>query len=279
MRLAILDGRVEFTHPCLANAHVMPVDLGGSRLQKSVSSMTHATAIASLLFSKGSGSVQGVGPNCTGLSADIYSFDRSFVPHQCSETLLAYAINKSLEFKADIINISAGFDMQSCNASSLLRTALNRCAEQGTLVVASVSNTGSEINSIPACLPGVLAVGSLDAQGAPSKFSSFHPAIAKRGILAPGEGLLCAAPGGAFAARSGTSYAAAIVSGVASVLLSVARGYQTLLSAIQVGEMLVSTALACQDSENGGRCLAGRLNIEAALRKIVAGERYGRGFV
>ncbi|WP_353728554.1 S8 family serine peptidase [Mesorhizobium sp.] len=280
VKVAVLDGSVDFCHPSLVNSSVLPMEFGGSRLQRFASSKAHGTSVCSLIFSKSYGDLEGIAPDCTGLSVDIFSFDRTEGSAQCTEPLLAYAINRSLEFCVDIINISGGFDVRGCSASPLLRSALERCSKRGTLVVSSVSNSGLEITSVPACLPGVIAVGSADGSGRPSRFSSFDTRIARRGILAPGENLLCAAPNSRTAVRSGTSYAAAVVSGVAAVLLSIARVRQIAVSAIQIGNLLLNTVSTCSSSENEERqrCLGGRLNIDAALECVISGGKNGRGF-
>jgi subtilisin family serine protease len=279
VRIAVLDGPIDHHHPCFVGSRLTPLDFGGSRLQRSRASKSHGTAVSGLIFSEVRGDVQGIGPKCTGITADIFSFDRAPEPPQCTEPMLAYAIGRALQYNVDVINISGGFDARNCSASLLLRSVLDHCSKRGTLVVSSVSNTGLKISSVPACLPNVLAVGSEDANGFPSRFSSFDSALVVRGILAPGEGLLCAAPDGKTAVRSGTSYAAAIVSGVVAVLLAVARSLKVRMSALHIGDLLLETASACpiQPGQTRMRCLAGRLNTVAALERVIMlGGKVGR---
>ncbi len=273
VRIAILDGPIDQKHPCFAGSKLEKLDSGGSRLQSSITSRAHGTAVASLIFGKSFKDIDGIVPQCQGLFIDIFSFDRGSDLPQCTESLLAYAINRALKYDVDIINISGGFDTDSCYVSSLLQSALNNCLTRGVLVVSAVSNSGSRTSSVPACVPSVLAVGSQNSEGRPSQFSSFEFGLEDGGILAPGERIICAAPDGESAVRSGTSYAAAIVSGVAAALLSITRSSRARMPAIQIGHLLLATASPCpaRNGEPKLRCLAGRMDIYAALQRTMTG--------
>ncbi|HAA27596.1 MAG TPA: peptidase S8, partial [Cyanobacteria bacterium UBA8553] len=58
------------------------------------------------------------------------------------------------------------------------------------------------------------------AEGIPLDFSNWGDRYQTQGILAPGENILGAIPGGGAIANSGTSYATPIVAGIAALLLS-----------------------------------------------------------
>ncbi|MCC8953123.1 S8 family serine peptidase [Bradyrhizobium sp. Pear77] len=273
VRVAVLDGPVDHQHPCFRGARLRQLDFGGSRLQRSYATASHGTAVASLIFSKPASDIGGICHGCTGLTADIFSFDRTEGPPQCSETLLAYAINRMLQYGADVINISAGFKTRVCIGSPLLISALRRCQRRGAVVVAPVGNDGSEVQAIPACLPGVLAVGSLDKSDGLSTFTNYTADYSESALLAPGEGLVCAAPLGASGVRTGTSYAAAIVSGVLANLLSVARTSNKEVLAAHIGDLLLETATGCPSDTFGAPfcSFVGRLNIPRALQRLTEG--------
>ena len=64
------------------------------------------------------------------------------------------------------------------------------------LIVAAAGNNGCQCLHLPAALPTVLAVGAMDAQGLPLGSSNWGDAYQNEGILAPGEKVFGAVPGG-----------------------------------------------------------------------------------
>jgi subtilisin family serine protease len=60
----------------------------------------------------------------------------------------------------------------------------------------------------------------MNSRGEPLDFSNWGEMYRSHGILAPGENIPVALPGGSIAARTGTSYATAIVTGIAALLIS-----------------------------------------------------------
>ena len=69
-------------------------------------------------------------------------------------------------------------------------------AERGVLIVAAGGNDGCECLHVPAALPNVIAVGAMDANGRPLEFSNWGELYRQQGVLAPGENILGAVPGG-----------------------------------------------------------------------------------
>ena len=94
------------------------------------------------------------------------------------------------------------------------------CANHGVLVVAAAGNDGCPCLHVPAAMPSVLVVGAMDGRGEPLDSSNWGEAYRTHGVLAPGEQIEGAAPGGGTAASNGTSFATALVSGVAALLMS-----------------------------------------------------------
>lgn len=92
----------------------------------------------------------------------------------------------------------------------------------------------------------------------------------RNGILAPGQNLTIATAGGGVTQATGTSYAAAIVSGVAAVLLSIARAEGYAIDAIDVRQILMDSAMPCTPERDGAcdRYLAGSLDAASALAML-----------
>lgn len=141
------------------------------------------------------------------------------------------------------------------------------CQERNILLIAAAGNDGCECLHVPAALPHVLAVGAMDARGHPLDFSNWGDRYQHQGLLAPGENILGAKPGGGTERLNGTSFAAPIVSGVAALLLSeqVRRGDPP--DPQRVRQLLLQSALPCDDDVPAAsrRCLAGTLNPGGAM--------------
>ncbi|MFZ8528613.1 S8 family serine peptidase, partial [Staphylococcus aureus] len=77
---------------------------------------------------------------------------------------------------------------------------------------AAAGNDGCECLHLPAAAQSVLSVGAVDAQGTPIASSNWGDVYAAQGIVALGERVLGAMPGGGTSEKSGTSFATPIVS-------------------------------------------------------------------
>ncbi|MGG7569654.1 S8 family serine peptidase [Streptomyces sirii] len=133
---------------------------------------------------------------------------------------LARAIERAVEEGAHIINISGGERTPDAQADSLLARALRRCDDSGVLVVSAVGNDGCDCLQVPAAVSSVLAVGALGSDGEPLKINNWGDAYRTNGVLAPGQDIEGAAPGGGRAALTGSSFATPVVSGVAALLVA-----------------------------------------------------------
>ena len=99
-------------------------------------------------------------------------------------------------------------------SGSTLTSAL---AAKGIVMVAAGGNAGPSSPPLyPAAYPGVIGVGATDAADALFAASNRGDQIA---VAAPGVDLLLPAPGGKYEMQTGTSFAAALVSGVAALML------------------------------------------------------------
>ncbi len=139
-----------------------------------------------------------------------------------------YAVDQG----ADILNMSFGDPVFSPVIGDVVRYARSA----GCLVVAAVGNEGNDEVFYPARMEEVVAVAAADDEGQPLAFSNWGYSV---DIAAPGLAVHGPVPGGGYAERSGTSMAAAHVSGVAAVTWS----RQPQLTAGQVRGALANRAL------------------------------------
>ncbi|MFG3705690.1 S8 family serine peptidase [Micromonospora sp. NPDC047670] len=107
----------------------------------------------------------------------------------------------------------------------VLRPATAALDAAGIMVVAAAGNTGPYCGSIddpPAPYEDVLTVGAVDRQRRVTSFSSRGPVpgAAKPDLVAPGDEVLSAMPGGGYDSLSGTSMATPQVAGVVALMWS-----------------------------------------------------------
>jgi subtilisin family serine protease len=268
--IAILDGPVDQTHPSLQSARLNWIETLISGSPQQGPAVQHGTHVTSIVFGQHDGPVKGIAPYCRGLIVPIFKdgTDGSIAP--CSQLDLARAIAQALEAGAKIINISGGESTSSGKAHPILADAVQACADRNVLIVAAAGNEGCECLHIPGALPSVLAVGAMDNQGSPLDFSNWGTQYRMQGILAPGENILGAAPGGGTRAQSGTSYATPTVSGVAALLLSLQLKLGQEIDTRVVRTAILESAYAC-DPKAVLDCrpfMVGSLNVPGAHRLV-----------
>nr|WP_155824120.1 PatA/PatG family cyanobactin maturation protease [Gloeocapsa sp. PCC 7428] len=271
--IAVLDSSVDQSHPCFEGANLTQLQTLVSGFAKSGSVAQHGTHIASIIFGQPNSSVPGIAPGCRGLTVPVFADGQEgLVP--CSQLDLARAITQAVEQGANVINISGGQLTQSGEPDPFLTNAIQLCRENNVLIVAATGNDGCACLHFPAAIASVLAVGAMNAQSQPMRFSNWGEAYQTNGILAPGENILGAVPGGGTAAKTGTSFAAPIVSGIAALLLSIQlqRGEKPDPHAIR--DAILQSALPCDPakSSDSRRCLVGKLNISGAYALITKGK-------
>ncbi len=272
--VAILDGPVDRGHRSLAGARLAVIEsVAASEPALGGPATRHGTAVAGLIFGRhGTDSpAPGMAPDCRGLIVPVFG-DADAPPGEpfrpsCSQLDLARAILTAVEGGASIINISAGQYGPASSSEPILADAVARAIRRGVLVVAAAGNDGCECSQVPAALPGVLAVGAMDALGRPLESSNWGDAYRATGLLAPGADLVAALAGGDRFAVAGTSFAAAVVSGAAALLWSLAIRLGQALRGAHVREILLDSANTClDDSILSRRHLKGRLDLVQAAR-------------
>jgi len=218
--IAILDGPVDISHPCFQGADLTRLDTLVSDAAGDGPMSAHGTHITSLIFGQPGGPVRGIAPRCRGLILPVF---RDYQEGRLSQLDLARGIEQAVQEGAHIINISGGEQSPSGQANDVLARAVQLCESNNVLVVAAVGNDGCECLHVPAALPGVLAVGALGANGQSLDANNWGQAYRANGVLAPGEDIPGAVPGGGIARFTGSSFATPIVCGVAALLLSIQR--------------------------------------------------------
>ena len=180
---------------------------------------------------------------------------------------------------AQVINVSAG-DPGAC--PRFMQDAITAALSHGVTraIVTSAGNDNDGGDHFPSSCDGVISVAASTSTGTKAGYSNYGPRI---DIAAPGGNgggnasvnFLALSNSGATSpqadaasSRAGTSFAAPLVSGVASLALSVAPG----LSAAALREVLKTSAKAFPEASNCRTlgCGAGILDAGAAVRSAAA---------
>lgn len=144
---------------------------------------------------------------------------------------IAEGITWAANHGAKVINLSLG----GYEDNPVLHDAIASASAKGAVVVAASGNDGNDTPQYPAAYPEVLAVGATDKGGRLTDFSSYGDWI---DVAAPGFGIVAPGSGQDYYVGDGTSFAAPMAAGVASLVRSV---YPTLTPA-QVIDRIKATA-------------------------------------
>jgi type VII secretion-associated serine protease mycosin len=190
--------------------------------------LLHGTYIAALIAGHGSGKgnslgVVGVAPQAHILAVRVILDDREpgvaiYNSSPRYTNSVAEGVNYAVKHGAQVINMSLG----SAQPTRGLRAAVGNAIAHGVVVVASAGNSGTAKGGYapyeyPASFTGVISVAAVNAAGIRAPFSEKNASVE---LSAPGVNVVSAGPGGQYMQGSGTSPAAAFVSGVAALIKS-----------------------------------------------------------
>ncbi len=198
--VAVIDSGIDQSHPALTGV----IEKSFDALNSGEGPHSHGTAIAGIIA--GHARLTGAAPAVHILAA------RAFSATQGSTISILASIDWAAGQGARVINMS--FTGPSDPA---LGRILAAARQKGAVLVAAAGNAGPKSSPLwPAADPNVIAVTATD-------YDDRLFAMANRGshvaIAAPGVDILVATPGESYKMESGTSFAAAFVSGVAALVL------------------------------------------------------------
>ncbi len=207
VRIAVIDSNADTHHEDL-RGRIKSVDDFAPR--GALPDRDHGTAVTSIIVARANNAkgIVGVAPDAQlSLYAACWSSpDTGTVV--CDSFTLAKAIDTLLEKPPHVLNMSLAGP-----ADALLERLLRAAHRRGVILVAA--SPGGDQRSFPASMEEVIAVRS----GQSSRLEDGP-------IHAPGEQILVAAPGNKYEFRSGSSLAAAHVSGVVALMLAVSPDEQ-----------------------------------------------------
>jgi subtilase family protein len=203
--VAVIDSEIELTHPDLVGAIVERFDAVG-RADKP---HAHGTGMAGAIAARRK--LMGIAPEARILAIHAFSPDSGESPQATTQHILAgmeYAIKKG----ARVINMSFAGPYDP-----MLQMAMKKARDQGVVLIAAAGNAGPKSPPLyPAADPNVIAVTATDVNDKLFDHANRGPQVA---IAAPGVDILEPAPNAGYQLTTGTSVAAAHVSGVAALLI------------------------------------------------------------
>lgn len=235
--VAVVDTGVDRTHPDLRGNVMRGVDVltGGTVSRDPHGHGTHVAGIVAAVAGNRRG-VAGLAPRAAVLPIRVLGADG-----RGSSDDVARGVLLAVDRKAQVVNLSlsAGTD------DPALARAVAYAQRKGVLVVAGAGNSGCGVLfrpvQYPAAYPGVVGVGSVDADLRGSSFSSCGSWV---DVVAPGRGIWSTVPRDdrlscpdVYCALSGTSMSSPYVAAAAALAMS-RRG----LSAQRVAARLEETA-------------------------------------
>ncbi|PIQ61985.1 MAG: hypothetical protein COV99_07600 [Bacteroidetes bacterium CG12_big_fil_rev_8_21_14_0_65_60_17] len=259
--IAVLDSGVDYMHPAFGGAFGPGARVRGgydfvNGDEDPMDDNGHGSHVA--------GIAAGIGPLIAGVAPAASLLAVKVLDHTGSgrESHILAGIDWAVRAGADIINLSLG---GAGHPDDLLGQAVDAAAAAGVVVVAATGNSGRfQDVGTPAAAAGALGVGSVSRTGEVSSFSSRGPTLntfaVKPELVAPGEQILSARPGGGFQVLSGTSMATPHVAGAAALVMEARPD----LSESDIRHLLAATSASTGNNvfEQG----AGLLRVDHAIR-------------
>jgi subtilisin family serine protease len=255
--VAVLDTGVDPTHPLLAG-RLAP---GGADLVDGDSdpweeadgidsdgdgatdeAMGHGTFVAGLVLS--------VAPESRILPIRVLDSDGVGTAFQ-----VAAGLEAARRGGARVVNLSLGMTEEA----DVVEDLIDEMEDEGVVFVASAGNRGSDRRQFPAGAGDVIGVAAVDLNDRRAEFSNFGSWVS---ASAPGVGLVSLLPEGALGTWSGTSFAAALASGEAALLIGLAPAARS----DDILDAILDSAIRLSDSALDG---AGRLDARAAVDRLL----------
>jgi hypothetical protein len=202
--VAVIDSGIDVAHPELAGMIIDSFDA----LDSDEGAHAHGTAVAGAIVAHAR--LVGAAPAARILAA------RAFSTKERTPEATTYSINRSIDWAvargAHVINMSF-----TGPRDPSIEQRVAQVRKMGLIVIAAAGNAGPKSGPLyPAAYPNVIAVTATDADDKVFQGANRGSHIA---VAAPGVDILLPAPAAAYQVTTGTSFAAAEVSGVVALML------------------------------------------------------------
>ncbi|MCU4178579.1 S8 family serine peptidase [Bosea sp. BH3] len=251
VRVGMIDSGVDMEHPEISGSVQAYLDA----VDGQATPHAHGTSMATAIIAHGE--LQGIAPAARLLVARAFGG-----PQANSANGKSFQILTSLEWlvqqRAKIVNLSFAGPQDR-----LLSRALAGAKERGVIAVAAAGNAGPRSAPLyPGADPSVIAVTATDAEDRVFVDANRGSYIV---VAAPGVDVLSAEPAGRYAFTSGTSIAAAHVSGLVALLVE----KQPELDLDSARRILVESAIDLGSKGRDPTYGAGRIEPTTALARVL----------
>jgi hypothetical protein len=203
--IAVIDSQVDTAHPDLSGAFAGQFDAVGSRDKPD----EHGTEMTGAIVAHRK--LLGVAPRARILAIHAFSPQAQTAAQTTTQHILA-GIDWAIAKGARIINMSFAGPYDP-----VLSLALKKAHEKGIVLIAAAGNAGPDSPPLyPAADENVIAVTAIDENDKLLPQANQGPHVA---LSAPGVNILETAPNASYGFTTGTSVAAAHVSGVAALII------------------------------------------------------------
>jgi len=259
-RIAIIDSGIDVTHPDLTNAVAASFRVAG---KAAAQPGDHGTAIAGIIRARGQ--IRGVAPEALLLDVNVFRSPRSKEPAFATTASILRGLDWALSRRARIINMSlAGPN------DPMLQLAIIAAYRNRAIMVAAAGNGGANAPSAyPAAYEQVIAVTATDVADRIYGAANQGSYIA---VAAPGVDILAPALKHGHLLQTGTSFAAAHVSGIIALMI----GRTPKLTAPAVLRVLRDTAGDLGQPGWDETFGAGRVNAFKSLKLIAKSKQATR---
>lgn len=226
--VAVLDTGVDAKHPDLVHRIVDGYDFVNQQPGIPEDDQGHGTQMAGIIAGEGQNGIgmSGVAFNCMVMPVKVLDGNGIGTAADVAQGL-AYAADHGVQ----VVNMSFG----SYVYSEMLNDAIQYARQRNVILVAGAGNDNTDVPAYPAAYPDVLAVTATGAQDEKWPGANFGSHVA---VAAPGVGILTTAVHGGYLYGTGTSHAAAMVSGVAALL----KAKDTRYTNVQIDRLLQTSA-------------------------------------
>ncbi len=253
VKIAVIDSGVDHGHRDLEGAVSESFDATG---RKDTAPDVHGTAIAGIIRARGL--VTGIAPDAKLLAVRaFFAVPKRDLPESTSFIVLR-ALDWSVQRGAQIVNLSF-----SGGRDPVIERAVAAVARRNVLLVAAAGNGGpGAAPAYPAAYPDVIAVTALDSNQRLYAYANHGSYIS---FAAPGVDILVPGLKNGHMFMSGTSMAAAYVSGIMALLLEKAPHLRPEDVLRPLAETAEDLGMNGPDDEFG----AGRVHARAALDALL----------
>jgi subtilisin family serine protease len=202
VRIALIDTGVDASHPDLAGRIVRTHSFIARRAEPA-SALRHGTAMAGVIVAVANNhiGIVGIAPLAR---IEVFEACWQLAPESdaaaCNTFTLAQAIAAALSSGAPLVNLSIAGP-----ADPLLAALIEAGQKRGVVFVGAAADAASPF---PTAIQGVITAAACEGVAVP------------HALAAPGQHVLTLRPGGEYDFESGTSIAAAEISGVIALLMS-----------------------------------------------------------